>query len=164
MNSALEILLSIILVAEPAALLALVLARTGTEDRSRSRSLRVMPSVLTIRTSEVWYLELTDLHTGSKFRKLFRGQLICGRRIGQEQSAEIGFGEMMHLSEDQTISRKQFRLMEVHGGIVLENLSGSNVTRINGYPVRGVVCRVIPGDNLTLGRSNYMITELKRCA
>ena len=162
MNSALEIILSIILVAEPAVLLFLVLTRTGTEGKRRSRT--ATPSFETIRTSEVWYLELTDLHTGRRFRKLFRGQLICGRRIGGEQSAEIGFGEIMHLSEDQTISRKQFRLLQVHGGIVLENLSGSNVTRINGYPVIGVVCRVAPGDNLTLGRSHYRITELKRCA
>ena len=104
-----------------------------------------------------WELELMDTKSGKRIHKVFQGELILGRSVG-----EIEPTGWLYLSEARTVSRRQCRLSNTAMGLFLENLSDVNITRLNGMPVQSPK-RILPGDYISFGDNQFWVTCLQRC-
>ena len=147
---AIEMITLIIAVAVPLALIG-VCALSGS--RKPSKTVKVVSTERTVRQNRS-VIELTDVASGKRYTKGFRGRLIMGRRM--EEKEPPGF---LYLDSDPTISRNQLRITNTMEGLVLENLSGVNFTRLNG----GIVSRpaiVRRGDYLQMGNLRCIVSGI----
>lgn len=105
-----------------------------------------------------WELELMDTENGKRIHKMFQGELILGRSVGE--SEPTGW---LYISDSRTVSRRQCRLSNTAMGLFVENLSDVNITRLNGMPVQSPK-RILPGDYISFGGRQYWVTNLQRCS
>lgn len=74
----------------------------------------------------------------------------------------IGRGEDCTIKiQDGTVSHRQCEIAVHEQGLVLTNLSRSNVTKLNGYPV-GTGALISPGDIIKMGRATLSVDYIKR--
>ena len=104
------------------------------------------------------YVELRNLENGARCYKMFQNRLVVGRK--SEEAEPIG---MLYLENEPTISRNQLRITETVDGMVVENLSNVNMTRLNGMPLRHPAL-LRKGDFLTVGARSYIVAGLVRSA
>ena len=106
----------------------------------------------------ICFVEFVNVENGFRIYKTFRNRLIVGRRM--DEAEPIG---VMFLESEPTISRKQLRITETSEGMVVENLSGVNITRLNGMPLgRPAILRA--GDFITAGSQSYIVSGMIRSA
>lgn len=105
-----------------------------------------------------WYIELWDVATGQAYAKSFCGQIILGRDIGR--------GELfwqMRVGTDPTISREQCVIYDQGGFLLIENVSQTNMTRLNGCPLT-MPYTLYQDYQLSMGRSTFLVSRIKRVA
>ena len=105
-----------------------------------------------------WRVDFMDIRSGRRVSRDFSDRLIVGRYMPYDM--ESG---RLYLSIDATVSRAQFCLYATGEGIMIENLSNVNITRKNGMPVWRPV-RLEEGDVLQLGRTSYMVKDIRPAA
>lgn len=108
--------------------------------------------------SSRWELELMDTKSGRRFYKVFRGELILGRSVGENEPTG-----WLYISDARTVSRRQCRLSNTAMGLFVENLSDVNITRLNGMPLQSPK-RILQGDYLSFGEKQFWVTNLQRCS
>jgi len=74
--------------------------------------------------------------------------------VGRTAQADIVFGQ------DAYMSALHFRIRNENGTLLLENLSRTNGTLVNGRRVESVV--LVDGDRITAGRTVFLVTESAR--
>lgn len=104
------------------------------------------------------YVELVNVESGVRVYKIFRNRLVVGRRMDFVEPVGV-----MYLENEPTISRNQLRLTETNEGMIVENLSGVNVTRLNGMPLRRPAI-LRSGDFITAGSQSYIVSGMIRSA
>lgn len=106
----------------------------------------------------VCFIELLDQKGGYRMKKTFRGRLLLGRRLAEQENSG-----RLYLGSEVTISRNQFRITGLSDGIVIENMSKVNMTYLNGYPVsKPMLLR--KGDRIDAGGHGYLVSGLERVA
>lgn len=101
-----------------------------------------------------WRLGLLDVTTGQYRQKDFYAAVVLGRGNGSEPE------DVVFLTQDYTVSRRQCRLTVVGDTVWAENLSQVNETVLNGVPL-SVPRELHRGDILYMGRREYQVTLLQ---
>ena len=70
---------------------------------------------------------------------------------------------MLYLDENNTISKRQAKAVVYDAGVVLENLSTVNITRLNGKKLLSPDW-IRYRDNLEIGDETYIVTAVSRVA
>ena len=112
----------------------------------------------TWRPDPIWYLELTNVNSGLRIGKRFQRELTLGRFMGTGEQAH-----MLYLDENNTISKRQAKAVVYDAGVVLENLSTVNITRLNGKKLLSPDW-IKYRDNLEIGDETYIVTAVSRVA
>ena len=110
------------------------------------------------RPDPIWYLELTNVNSGLRVGKRFQRELTLGRFMGTGEQAH-----MLYLDENNTISKRQAKAVVYDAGVVLENLSTVNITRLNGKKLLSPDW-IRYRDNLEIGDETYIVTAVSRVA
>ena len=110
------------------------------------------------RPDPIWYLELTNVNSGLRVGKRFQRELTLGRFMGTGEQAH-----MLYLDENNTISKRQAKAVVYDAGVVLENLSAVNITRLNGKKLLSPDW-IRYRDNLEIGDETYIVTAVSRVA
>lgn len=151
-------IIALVLLAMIPILLTLVWAKSVTQDDDEPVyvSPAVVHSVQTVQP--VCFIELLDQQGGYRLKKTFRGRLLLGRRLPEEERTG-----RLYIGAEVTMSRNQFRITGVSDGIVIENMSMVNMTYLNGHPVtKPMLLR--KGDQITAGGHRFMVSGLARVA
>ena len=106
----------------------------------------------------VCFVEFVNIENGTRIYKTFRNRIVVGRRMDFVEPVGV-----MYLENEPTISRNQLRLTETVDGMIVENLSGVNVTRLNGMPLRRPAI-LRSGDFITTGSKSYVVAGMIRSA
>lgn len=115
---------------------------------------RVRP-MYTVEDPGIWWLELAGSSPAQRAARLFSGHVVLGRTLPFESAAD-----RLYVGEDPTVSRDQCVLFSYGGALWAVNLSGVNVTRINGVPVEQPTA-VHPGDRITMGNTRMIFRAVR---
>ncbi len=149
---------ALVLLAMVPILMTLVWARNVMAEDSEPEyidpaRIRYVPSA-----QPVCFIELLDQQGGYRLQKTFRGRLVLGRRVSEDENTG-----RLYLGAEITISRNQFRITGLPDGIVIENMSKVNMTYLNGYPVtKPMLLR--KGDQINAGGHQYLVSGLEMVA
>ena len=152
-----EVIMIIVLVGVPMSLLAILIITRVNASYEQPAGVKFVERSWT-EIPGAYRLELINTENGIKIQKWFVGRLIIGRRIDQAEPAGL-----MYLESDPTISRNQMRLTDTSEGMIIENMSQVNITKLNGrFLDRPALLHI--GDFIGTGRCQYLVADLKKTA
>lgn len=94
------------------------------------------------------YVQLYDVNTGREYKTYLERELIIGRTPAKAQSAVFVLNDVM-------VSQKHCRIYRQGEQILLQDLSSTNHTWLNGGMVEGAVPLTF-GDKITVGQSTFL--------
>ena len=163
-----EIMLAVLIITIPTTVvLVLVLYRDRPKSVSQASSTgsrtTFIPSVLppqvrpmyTVEDPSIWWIELAGRHPAERAARLFSGHLVLGRTLPFEPSVD-----RLYVGEDSTISRDQCVLFSYGGALWALNLSGVNVTMLNGIQLNNPTA-LHPGDRITMGNTHMVFRAVR---
>ncbi len=158
MMTILEALLGFVLVAVPCGIIGVLFYFNRDNNLKRYRQLA--PKKYTVdlldTSGEYWVIRLRNTATGRIMQKIFKRQVVLGRYTGYTET-----GSMFGVDTDMAMSRKQCELSITPKGIIVSNLSRTNMTYHNGRSLDRPDY-LVRGDTLGMGNYQYVVTEIQK--
>ena len=103
-----------------------------------------------------WSVELWN--TEHSYRVGFYFEEVCV--LGRLSLCQNVIGDMPPVME-RTVSREHCMLYGQNRTLFVWNMSEINPTKLNGYPLNGQPAPLMPGDQIILGSSTFLVTRVE---
>lgn len=103
-----------------------------------------------------WVVELWNAEYG--YRVGFHFEEVCV--LGRLSLCQNVIGDVPPVME-RTVSREHCMLYVQNHQLLAWNMSAINPTKLNGYPLTSQPASVMPGDQIVMGNSTFLVTRVE---